>query len=116
MELEDSLDTAASVVVIAASVDAVGVIDVAAVLACYSLVTWIAVEVELVVRIVAFVTSAPAAAMPSLSRPALAIGHPFDPTQMGYHIGHSTSMAHESDIVVAEHLCSSRTTLSTFPE
>jgi len=107
---------AAFVVVIVASVDAAGAIGAVAIVACCLLETEIVAAEKLVVPKVASVTSEPAAAMPSLSRPALAIGHPFDPTQMGYHIGHSTSMAHESDIVVAEHLCSSRTTLSTFPE
>lgn len=109
------MGTAASVVVTVASVDAAGVIDVVAVLACYSLVIWIAAEVGLVGTIVAFVTLAPKAAMPSLSRPWLVIGHPIDPIPMGYHIEHSTLMAHESDTVLAEHLYSFRTTLSASP-
>jgi len=103
------------VVATVASVDAVGAIGAVAIVACCSLEVLIVAAEKLVVPKVASVTSEPAAAVPSLSRPALGIGHPSGPTQMGYHIGHSILMAHESDIVVAERLCFSQTTLSTFP-
>ena len=106
---------AAFVVVIVASVDAAGAIGAVAIVACCLLETEIVAAEKLVVPKVASVTSEPAAAMPSLSRPVLAIGHPFGPTQMGYRTARSILMAHESDIAVAERLCFSQTTLSTFP-